>query len=178
MLKRAQKEEIVNNLKEKFAKKEMAILVSLAGVKVKTLEEARRQLKEQGSELIVVKKTFLGRVLDASGIHIPLKDIAGPFGVVFDYASQTQGLKVLSTAATKSALKMVRALWRETVFEGDTLKELALLPSLDVLRARLAMLLAKPIRDLLTLLSSQPRSLILILNHYSKQKEKSLSTSS
>jgi len=178
MLNKTQKENIVKDLQEKFAKKEMAVFVSLAGVKVKTLEEVRRQLKEEGSELIVVKKTFLARVLGACGIHISLKDIAGPFGIVFDYASQTKGLRVLSTAASTSALKMVRALWRETIFEGDQLKELALLPPLAVLLARLLMVLAQPMSDLLLLLSSQPRSFLLILNHYNKQKEKSLSTSS
>jgi len=177
MLKKTQKQAIVKDLQEKFAKKEMALFVSLAGVKVKTLEDARRKLKEEGSELIVVKKSFLSRVLGDAGADVSLKNIAGPFGVVFDYASQTQALKILTTAAGTSSLTIARALWRERLFEGDTLKELALLPSLEVLRMRLLFLLSQPARSLLLLLSSQPRALLLILNHYRKQKEGSLSTS-
>lgn len=177
MLKKTQKEAIVKDLQEKFAKKEMALFVSLAGVKVKTLEQARRKLKEEGSELIVAKKTFLGRVLKDMGANVSLKNIAGPFGVVFDYASQTQALKILAATAGTSPLSIVRALWHERLFEGDALKELVLLPSLDVLRMRLLFLLSQPVRSLLLLLSSKPRLLLFILNHYHNQKEGFLSTS-
>ena len=176
MLNKTQKADIVKDLQDKFAKKQMALFVSLAGVKVKTLEEARRKLKEEGSELIVVKKTFLSRVLHSFGSDLSLKDIAGPFAIVLDYESQTQALKILTSAKGSSNLSVARALWQETVFEGDTLKEIAALPSLEILRMRLLGLLASPLHSLLVLLNAHPRSLVLILNHYHKQKEGALST--
>lgn len=170
VLTRAQKEDIIKGLQEKFSKKETAIFLSLHGVDVKASQALRRKLERIG-ELYFVKKTLLTLALKNLGVSVLLEDIAGPFGIAFDYTSQTNVLKILSETAKKSNLKIIRALWETTLFNENELKELAALPEINELRMRFLFLLGLPFRNLLRLFFYHQQCLLFILNQLVTRKE-------
>ena len=177
MLNKPQKSKIIKELQDRVSRKEMAVFVSLQGVNVKDTQEIRRELGSKGCELLVVKKTLLGIVTKELGIDFSMKDVQGTFAIAFDYESQTQAVKTLAKLAKKTNLKMAKALWKTSIFDEAQLKELAILPDIEELRARLIILLAMPIRNLLALLTYEQKKLVIILNQLVTKKE-SLSTQS
>lgn len=160
MLTREQKEHIIQEIGEKFSRKQAAFFVSFAGVDVKTSQDLRRQLAGIGGEYKVVKKTLLARSLKEMDINIPLEELAGQVGLAFDYNSQTDVAKTLSGIIKKSAFTILGGLVNDAFISSDKVKELALLPIIDIMRAILAFTLQSPIIQLARVCNNVQTNLI------------------
>lgn len=171
MLTREQKKDIIKEIGEKFSRKKAAFFVSFTGVNVKTSQDLRRQIGELGGEYKVVKKTLLARSLEELNINLPIKELAGQVGLAFDYDSQIDVAKTLSAMTKKSAFIILGGLMDNNFISPDSVKELALLPSIEVMRAKLAFALQCPIVQLARACNSFQVNLVVALREVINKKQ-------
>lgn len=152
-LTRAQKSKIVEEVKDKFSRQKAAFFVSFAGVDVKTCEDLRKSLRAANGEYKVAKKTLLERALQETHTPLPLEVLAGQVGIIFDYGSEVNAAKILAAVSKKSNIAILGGMVGSVLLSVDEVKELALLPDLDMMRARLARVLSAPMSGLARALS-------------------------
>ena len=81
------KADIIQELKDKAARAQIGILTDFTGLKVETLAQLRRQVKEADGELKVAKNTLLTRSAADASLIAPLTDqFVGPNALAFGYA--------------------------------------------------------------------------------------------
>lgn len=147
-LSREQKGKVVEELADKLSRRKAAFFVSFAGVDVKTCEELRKSLRAASGEYKVAKKTLLERALQETHTSLPSEVLAGQVGIVFDYASEVNAAKILAAIGKKSSITILGGMVDSVVLSVDEVKELALLPDLNTMRARLAGILSAPLSGL------------------------------
>lgn len=148
MLTREQKSNIVEELKEKLSQKKIVFFVSFKGVNVKISQELRRSLKNIKGEYKVVKKTLLERASEELKLPVSPETMSGEVGLVFDYDSEVNAAKTLYDFVKKNTFSVLGGLMNDMMLPASAVKELALLPSLDIMRARVAFTIKSPISRL------------------------------
>lgn len=153
-LTKIQKGKIVEELADKLSRRKAAFFVSFAGVDVKTCEDLRKTLRSANGEYKVAKKTLLERALQKTHTSLPSEVLAGQVGIVFDYASEVNAAKILAAVSKKSSITILGGMVDSVLLSIDEVKELALLPDIGTMRARLAATLNAPMSGLARALSS------------------------
>lgn len=85
MISRKEKEQLVNELKEKFTKAESAILTDYRGLDVEKISELRKRLREANVEYKVVKNTLARIAAKESGLDFLEEHLVGPTAIAFSY---------------------------------------------------------------------------------------------
>ncbi len=165
------RELIVKELVNKFKKSQTIVVSSFSGLKNKELEELRKSLKSASSDYIVVKNTLSKQAVK----KVKLDDLAdlfeGSVGIAFSGED--------AVAFAKSLVKFEKSFEsfkiKGGIFEGQTvtvqrLKEIAALPSKELLLAKLVGNLQSPIYGLVFVLKENMRKLAVLLNEINKKK--------
>ena len=147
-LTKAQKAIIIEEVKDKLSRTKAAFFVSFKGVDVKTSSALRKSVKNVQGEFKVVKKTLLARSLGDSAAAIPQQTLQGEVALAFDYASEVNVAKIVAEFTKKSSLTILGGLMENVFLEPEQVKELALLPSLDVMRSRVLGAMQSPLTGL------------------------------
>src|SRR5699024_2554614 len=79
----AKKAEIVDSVVEKFNNASSIVVVDYRGLTVEEVTDLRKQLRDSGVEMRVVKNTFLKRAADKAGYEGLDEVFAGPTAVAF-----------------------------------------------------------------------------------------------
>ena len=144
-MRKDEKQEVINELHEKFARAKAAVLTGYSGINVEQITELRSKLRQSKVEYRVVKNTLARKAAEGTGLEA-LKDyFVGPIGIALGYDDPVAPAKVLqefSKSQQKLELKV-------GVLEGKFLKQadvkaLANLPSLNALRGKIVGLLQAP----------------------------------
>jgi len=169
-LTKAQKIEVVKDLHDKLSRKKVAVFVSFSGVDVKTASDFRSSVRQVNGDYKVAKKTLLKRALDELKISVPQELLTGQVGIALDYYSQTSVAKTLHDFTKKSKFSILGGLMGDEFLDASRVKELALLPGLDVMRARVIGTIQSPISGLVRTLHAIPLQLINVLNAIAAKK--------
>lgn len=104
------------------------------------ISELRRQMKESGSEYKVCKNSLFWIALKEAPFRDNLKDsLKGPTGVVFGYDDPVLAVKkILEFSEKNEKLKLKQAVVEGRLYSPEELKEIAKLPSKNVLMGMLA----------------------------------------
>src|SRR6266566_6280965 len=79
-MKRADKEQLVNELRDKLTDSQSLYYTDFTGLNVKRMTELRRRLKRAGVEYVVIKNTLALRAVNESGLIG--EKLKGPTGLV------------------------------------------------------------------------------------------------
>ena len=168
---RQQKEETLELLKEKFAQSKGVVLADYTGLKVVDAEVLRNLCKDQGIDIIAVKKTIIKKIMEdlkMSGVEDV--DFSGSLAVAF---SQDEVLpaKILNDFAKKHEQVQLRA----GVIEGNIMglaqvKALAILPSKQELYAKVVGSLQAPVSGFVNVLAGNLRGLVQVLSAIKNNK--------
>ncbi len=165
------KQVIIAQLREKLAQARSVIFVSLKGLRVKETEELRRNLRTERIDCMMAKKTLIRRSLEDRGVTgVDPKKYEGEVALVCGYDDEVAPARLLALfAKTHEALKLLGGLmFKESeaamVMDAAQVKRLALLPSQSELRGKVVGSLAAPLRGLVSVLSGNARSLVIVLN--------------
>lgn len=147
MITRADKEQEVKLLSEKFAKAKGAFIVDFKGMKVEQVTTLRKKLNTADSEMKVARNTLVKRAFkDHPSVDKALSSVMkGTNAIVFSYGEVTTTAKTLADFA-----KDVEVLQIKTgVMDGEGMDEakikfLATLPGKDQLRAMFLGVLQAP----------------------------------
>ena len=161
---RNNKEALATELKEKFAKANIALFADYKGLKSLEADALRRALRAKNCEVKVLKNN-IGRLItkdgsmgeDAKGL---MDRVVGPTFVAFAYGDPAGTAKVLNDfAKTNEALTIKESLLGKKLLLPADVIQLADLPSRDVL---LAMLLG--------VFNGSARSFVYVLDQIAKKK--------
>lgn len=168
---RAQKEKEVESLIEGFKRQKIAIFSDFHGISAAKLRELRRDLKKEGAEYKVAKKTLLDRALENAGIKLKSKGLQGEIGVALGYRDEIVPAKTLSKfSQANETFKILAAIFGERVLDAKETLALAKLPPREVLLAQVAVTLQAPLRGLVSVLQGNLRNLVVILNKIKDKK--------
>ncbi len=140
-----EKQEVINELHEKFSRAKVAILTGYSGINVEQITDLRAKLRQSKIEYRVVKNTLARKAAEGTGISPLMDHFVGPVGIALGYDDVVAPAKVLaefSKAQSKLELKV-------GVLDGKLLRQtdiraLASLPSLNSLRGKIVGLLQAP----------------------------------
>ena len=171
---RAEKNEEISSLAEKFARSKAAFIVDYKGMNVEQVTLLRKKLTTLQSEMKVIRNTLAIRALkevpNAEGAMVD--DLVGTNAVVFAYDDASASAKALSEFSKEvEHLKLKSGLMDGARLDAAKVKQLASLPSKDVLRAQLLSLFNTPATSFVRVLNAAPSSFLNVMNAYKDKKE-------
>lgn len=135
----------VANLARKLQERKNIILTNYSGIKVKSLSELRRKIREKGGEYKVIKNNLFKRAMSEVGAVSIDKHLKGPIGVVFikdDVGEIAKVLRDFAKEQEKFAFSL--GLLDNVVYSADQVKQIADLPSKEVLLSQVMSLVNGP----------------------------------
>jgi large subunit ribosomal protein L10 len=176
LLPRARKEQKVEQvelLTEKLKRTKVAVLTDYRGLTVSQLQELRSRLRGGNVEYRVIKNTLARRAAEAAGVPALESELKGPIAIAFGYDDLGLPARLINefVRATRLKLEVVGGLVEGRVFDKDQIKQLADLPSREVLLAQLLGTLQSPVAQLVGIMQTPVQQLIGVLNAYKEKVE-------
>ena len=149
------KEAKVAEIKEKMEKAQGIIFAKYQGLTVEEDTELRKALREAGVEYKVYKNTLTTLAAKELGFDGIVDALEGPLSVAFGYEDPTVPAKVLNDfAKNHKKLELVAGIVRGEIFDEAKVKQLATIPSREVLIAKLLGSFKAPLSNLAYLLNA------------------------
>jgi len=171
-VRKEQKAEIVQEIREKVAKSQISILTDFKGLKVEDMTRLRRQVQEAAAELTVVKNTLLRRAAsDDSPLSPLMPHFTGPNALTLGYADPVAVTKTLiKFAQEKPQLQIKGGSLGGQALTVQDLEVLSKLPAREALLAQLLGVLQGAPTALVTVLAGVIRNLLNVLVALKDQK--------
>ncbi len=143
-MKRADKEQLVTELKERMATATTLYYTDFTGLNVKSMTELRRRLRRAKVEYVVIKNTLALRAVNEAGLTP--QPLRGPTGLVMG-RDALAAAKVLTDFAKENDHKPVvkGGLMDGRAIDADQVKKLAAMPPREQMLAELAAGLQSPL---------------------------------
>lgn len=144
----AKKAALVDEVVEKFANASSAVVVDYRGLTVEEVTELRKQLREAGVEMRVIKNTFLKRAADKAGYEGLDDAFVGPTAVAFGSDDATAPARILvKFAKDHDALTVKGGMIEGKVVTLEEINEFSQLPDRDGMLSMLLSVLQAPVRN-------------------------------
>lgn len=149
------KEAKVQEIKEKLEKAQAIILADYQGLNVEEDTELRKQLREAGVEYKVYKNTLSILALKELGIESLNEHLAGPISMAISYDDPTAPARILNNFAKEhKKIELKAGIVQGEFYDNNKIKELATIPSREVLLAKLLGSLKAPVSNFAYLISA------------------------
>jgi large subunit ribosomal protein L10 len=145
---RQKKDEVLNELIEKFKLAKSIVFVEYRGISVKDVGNVRKQLRESGVDYKVAKKTLLNLAAQKAGFKaIPVEFMEGPISAVFSYNDEVSGPKIIHTLGKQyEGLVLKGGMMDGVPFGAAQAVQLAQIPSREELIAKMLGSMQAPIQ--------------------------------
>lgn len=154
----------VQNLTQKLKDAKALVLADYQGLTVEQMANLREQVKEVGGELEVVKNRLLERAFKDGKWEVGSGKLTGPTAALWIYKEDLSPLKALDNFIQKTDLPKIKfGFWGQELISAERIKELARLPTMKELKAKLGGVLQSPTLGLTNALNWQLKKLILLL---------------
>jgi len=144
----AGKAKVVAGITEQFNNAESAVVVNYRGLTVDQVTALRKELREAGAKMEVIKNTYLRRAADAAG-YDGLDDIfKGPTAIAFGSDDVTAPARIMKKFAKQyDALEIKGGFIQGKLASLEQIDELAGLPDRDGMLSMLLSVLQAPVRN-------------------------------
>lgn len=138
-LNKQDKARVIDDLKDRFSRAKAVVFADYKGMTVAEMSELRKQLKDSSVEFRVVKNTLARIASRDTDIAVADDIFHDPIGVAIGYDDPVTAVKkVLEFTRTNEKLAVKGAVVEGKLCEESEIKEIATLPSKEILLARLA----------------------------------------
>jgi len=166
-----EKEAVVNDIRQKFESSKTIVLADYRGLNVEEVTELRKKMREAGIEYKVLKNTMTSRAAKAANIEGLDRYLTGPTALAFSYNDYVAPAKILADfAKTHKKLELKAGVLDGKVIDFEAVKNLADLPSREVLLGMVVGMMQAPMRGLVTVLAGPLRSFACAVEAIRKQK--------
>lgn len=149
-----QKAAQVNEIAQKMTDSAAIVVVDYLGLNVAEVTELRKQLREAGVEMSVIKNTLLRRAVEQAGIDGLDEYFVGPTAVAFSAEDVQAPAKILvDFAKDAEELEIKGGLIEGQAVDVEAIKAVATLPSREGLLSMLLSVLQAPMRNTASVLS-------------------------
>lgn len=144
----AKKAELVDAVAEKMKAAASIVVVDSRGLTVEQDTKLRRNLRESGVELKVIKNSILSRAAEKAGLD-DLKDVfVGPSAVAFSNEDVVAPAKIINDFAKEAeALEIKGGAIEGEVTSKEDIQALAALPNREGMLSMLLSVLQAPVRN-------------------------------
>lgn len=166
-----QKKAVVAELSERLKGSVAGVLVNYKGIAVADDTKLRKDLREAGVKYTVVKNTLLKRAAEDAGIEGLDPVLEGTTALATSEEDYVAAAKILCEYAEKNKNFEIKSGYVDGGVLGvDEIKDLAKLPSKEVLVAKALGGLNAPISGFVTVLNGNIRGLACVLNAIAEKK--------
>jgi len=171
MKNREQKAAAISEFSEGIGQATNAFLISFKGITVPQVTELRKQVRESGSEYVVVKNTLALIAVKDSPLKALEKQFTGETAVAYNTSDAVALAKVLTRFAKDVPVVQFKgAMLGGQIVPAAEIQNIANLPSREELIAKLLYLMQHPIRGLAVVLNGTVRNLAVVLDQIRQQK--------
>ena len=161
-MKRSEKNDLVQNLKEEFNKSSSIIVSHYAGLNVSETDELRKAMRDNGAKFKITKNRLTKLALADTKYETIVDLFSGPTAIAFSEDAITSA-KILTRFAKKNTnLKIIGGIMEEEPLSLEDVEKIATLPTLDEARAKIVGILTTPAQKIISILLA-PGSKIAIL---------------
>ncbi len=170
---REKKAQTIDRLQEVFSKCSIGILTDYRGLSVPEITDLRRRLKASGIEYKVVKNTLARFAAGRAGKDELASFFVGPVAIAFGYGDITEPARALADyiGTSKASLSIKGGFLGDSLLTVEDVMTLSVLPSREVLLARVVGGMQIPVLALLGCLTTPIRGFIGMLQARIQQLE-------
>lgn len=167
-----QKKAIVSELIKKFKSSCAGVVVSYQGINVADDTKLRKNLRESGVEYMVAKNTLLRRAAKEAGLEDLNSVFEGSTAIAISENDYVAASKILCEFAKEHEFFKIKSGFIDcSVIDEKEIKNLAKLPSREVLIAQALGGLNAPIAGLANVLNGTIRSLVVALSAIAQKQQ-------
>ena len=168
---RAEKDAAIDDLVERLARAEIAVLTEYRGLSVSDLQELRGRLRPVGVDYVVAKNTLTRFAAERTGRTGIVNDLIGPTAIAFgsDPVATAKALQDYTRVNRTFLLKA--ALLGEQRIDSKEVEQLASLPPADQLRGRVFGMIVSPLQSTVSILSAPLASFARLIEARRSQLE-------
>lgn len=167
-----EKELIVKEVADKFAKASSVLFADFTGLKVEEMNELRSAFRKASVEYRVVKNTLARLALKEAGYEHLCDYLTGPTSFAFGGEDPVAPAKIITDFAKKIDKPKIKAcLFEGKLLEPSQVDQIAKLPSREILLSRVAAGVNGPLVSFVWVLQSLLQNLVLVLDAIKREKE-------
>lgn len=172
MKNREQKATAISEFSDNIGQATNAFLISFKGITVPQVTELRKQVRESGSQYVVVKNTLALIGVKDSPLKALEQQFSGETAVAYNTTDAVALAKVLTRFAKDVPVVQFKGamLGGQIVAPGE-IQNIANLPSREELLSKLLYLMQHPIRGLAVVLNGTIRNIAVVIDQIRQQKD-------
>ncbi|MDO5693061.1 MAG: 50S ribosomal protein L10 [Pseudomonadota bacterium] len=144
-LNRSEKEAVIQQVTDLAAKAQTLVMAEYRGVTVADMTKLRSEARSNGVALSVLKNTLARRAVAGSGFEVATEQMTGPLIYGFSEDAVAAAKVVADFAKTNDKLVIRGGVYGGKALDANGVKQLASIPSKEVLLAQLCGLLMSPV---------------------------------
>jgi large subunit ribosomal protein L10 len=150
-----QKQAVIDEIKGKLEKAKSAVVIDYMGINVAEANAMRKKLREANIDYTVYKNTLFSRAVTDTAFEALDKVLSGPSAFAFGYEDAVAPARVLN-AIMKDYKKMnfKGGIVEGDFYDGDHMKDIALLPSREELIAKFMGSIQSPVSKMVRTLQA------------------------
>lgn len=146
MLLKSKKAEIIKNLEGVITQSESLVFVNFHGLKVNDETTLRNDLRKEGVDYKVARKTFLARALKGKA-EGEIPELAGEVAIAYSKDAISSPREIYNFQKThKGLLNILGGIFEGKFVGGEKMTEIGMIPSREVLYAQFVNLINSPIQ--------------------------------
>jgi len=146
---REKKKEILDRLKKIVADATSVVFVNFHGLSVSDATMLRRKLKEEGTDLLVAKKTLVGKTLNESKVSGTIPVLEGELALAFGQDSITPARGIYEFQKKfVDQVSIMGGIFEGSYKDKESMMEIAAISALPVLRGMFVNIINSPIQRL------------------------------
>ncbi len=172
MAKIEEKKQVVEEIKQKLDAATLVVCTDYRGLTVEQITQLRNSLRIPGVEYRVLKNTMFRFALKQSGYDDIAAQVIGPNAVIFSNEDPVGPAKIITEfARTNKQLEIKMGILEGKYLSADGVKDLANLPSREVLIAQVLGTMQAPITSFVRVLNANLTGLVRALDGIREQKQ-------
>jgi large subunit ribosomal protein L10 len=166
-----QKKSIVKDLADKLKNSKAVVFSDYKGLAVKDMMALRGELRKEGIDLKVAKKTLINLALKDAGLDIDARKFEGQVALAISSQDEVAAAKIIAKTATANEnLKIIGGILGTKELSAEEAKALSAIPGKQELLAKLAGSINAPISGFINVLAGNLRGLVQVLKALSEVK--------
>ena len=143
-LNRSEKEAVITEVTDLAAKAQTLVIAEYRGITVADMTKLRNQARSNGVNLSVLKNTLARRAVTGSSFEVVADQMTGPLIYGFSVDAIAAAKVVANFAKTNDKLVIRAGVYGGKALDANGVKQMASIPSKEVLLAQLCGLLMSP----------------------------------
>ncbi len=168
-LSRAEKEEEIKALNERFSNEEMVVVTQYSGLDFAALTELRSNLRKEGASFKVTKNSLTKIAIKGTKFEQLDGLFTGPTGVATSKDPIAAARVAYKFAKDNDKLIIVGGAMGDMILDAEGVAAIAKLPSLDEIRSKLIGLLQAPAQKIASVTAAPARDLVGVTKAYSEK---------